>query len=76
MKFYLLECGHVFPADAKEIRCNRCNCSEIKKKLLNVYDGLKGRKAKCRHKEVKSRWDLPGFVYQPEKEYDLYFYGK
>ena len=76
MRFYLLKCGHVFIDNKQEIKCSRCNCNEIDKKLLSAYDGLKGRKAKCKHKEVKSRWDLPGFIYQPEKDYDLYFYGK
>lgn len=76
MRFYLLKCGHVFKATNNKIHCDRCNCSEIDKFLNSAYDGLNGRKARSKNKEVKSRWDLPGFVYQPEKDYDLYLYGR
>ena len=77
MRFYLLKCGHVFKENILEqVHCDRCNCDEIEKKLNSAYDGLENRKAKCKNKYVKSRWDLPGFVYQPEKDYDLYFYGR
>ena len=75
MKYYLLKCGHVF-LGKKDIYCKRCNCNEIDKVFTGVYDGLEGRYAKSKKKIVKSRWDLPGFVYQPEKENDLYFYGR
>ena len=75
MKYYLLKCGHIF-LSKKDIICERCGCREIDKVFNGVYDGLEGRVARSKKKVVKSRWDLPGFVYQPNKDYDLYFYGR
>lgn len=57
------------------IKCNRCNCSEIMFKINGVYDRLEGRVAECNGRRVRSRWDLPGFIWRPEEETDLYFYG-
>ena len=60
----------------KEIRCPRCGCTEIVFEIKSVYDKLENRYAICGDRKVKSRWDLPGFMYRPKEEYDLYFYGK
>lgn len=57
------------------IKCSRCNCSEIMFKINSVYDRLEGRVAECNGRRVRSRWDLPGFIWRPEEETDLYFYG-
>lgn len=77
IKKYLMECNHVATqVRGKYPKCERCNCTKIIKVINSVTDGLEGRYAKCKRKKVKSRWDLPGFVYQPDKEFDLYLYGR
>ncbi len=76
-KMYLMECGHiVIGLKDKDQKCDRCNCTKISKTINSTTDGLEGRYAKSKRKVVKSRWDLPGFVYQPNEEFDLYLYGR
>ena len=71
-----MKCGHLADSiNKKEVKCSRCNCQEIELTIKTVWDYLEGRKARCGDREVKSRWDLPGFVYRPEEKYDKYFYG-
>ena len=78
---FLMKCGHVVSCSYKSqrythfVRCSRCNCTEIKFKLKSVYDRLQGRYAVCGNRKVKSRWDLPGFIYRPNEEFDTFFYG-
>lgn len=77
IRFYLMECNHLASQKrGKYPVCQRCNCTKIVKEIKSVTDGLEGRLAKCKRKSVKSRWDLPGFVYQPDKDFDLYLYGR
>ena len=72
-----MDCNHLIECKKSEIPvCERCNCRIIEKEIISVTDGLDGRIAKCKRKSVKSRWDLPGFVYQPDEDYDLYLYGR
>ena len=76
-KRYLMRCGHmVEEVKGEHPECKRCKCTRIKMKINSVFDGLEGRKAFCKHKSVKSRWDLPGFIYQPDEDFDLYLFGK
>ena len=75
MKYYLMKCNHII-YNKEKIYCERCKCNEVKKLYSNVYENLEGRFAYCKTKKVRSRWDLPGFVYQPEKDFDLYLFGK
>ena len=77
-KKYLMECNHVVSVNnlfLDTIICKRCRCKKIKKILTSNTDCLEGRKAKSRldGRFVKSRWDLPKFIYRPNKDYDLYF---
>lgn len=75
MKYYLMDCGHII-YNKPDIICERCNCSKVKQMYTNVYKGLEGRYAYSKDKKVKSRWDLPGFVYQPDKDFDIYLFGR
>lgn len=79
MPRYLMECNHVVivpKGRAHRACCPRCNCEQIKEKLNTVRSSLDGRYAVCGERKVKSRWDLPGFVYRPEQEYDTFFFGR
>ena len=79
MPRYLMECNHVVivpKGRAHRACCPRCNCEQIKLKLNTVRSSLDGRYAVCGERKVKSRWDLPGFVYRPEQEYDAFFFGR
>lgn len=79
MPRYLMECNHVVivpKGRAHRACCSRCNCERIKEKLNTVRSSLDGRYAVCGERKVKSRWDLPGFVYRPEQEYDVFFFGR
>lgn len=75
---YLMKCGHMVRKRGKLCMCDICNCKEVDRKISNVYDGLEGRYAVNRKndKVVKSRWDLPGFVYLENESVDLYFCNK
>lgn len=59
----------------KSFICPRCRESIFIFKIKNNYTNLEGRYAICGEKKVRSRWDLPGFIYRPKEEYDIYFYG-
>lgn len=85
---YMMECGHVIeyrrlPSRARGARdsrahviaCPRCRCEKIRYKIKTVYDRLENRYAVCGTRKVRSRWDLPGFIYRPEEETDAFFYG-
>lgn len=77
LKKYLMECNHVVVVlKGKTPICTRCNCSKAISLIKSVTDGLEGRYAKSKNKIVRSRWDLPGFVYQPDEEFDIYLYGR
>ena len=71
MKKYLFECGHVSEGN----ECKICGCSSIQFQIHNIKDHLEGREAICNNHIIKSRWDLPGFIYRPNEKYDLYFFG-
>lgn len=71
MKKYLFECGHVSAGD----KCSICGSERIQFQIHNIRDHLDGRFAMCGKKIIKSRWDLPGFIYRPNEEYDLFFFG-
>lgn len=72
-----MDCNHLIKCEKSELPvCKRCNCRIVEKEIVSVTDRLEGRIAKCKRKSVKSRWDLPGFVYQPDEDYDLYLYGR
>ena len=77
MRFYM-KCGHlaIFDPEHNCARCSRCGCTKIEFKITSNYTNLENRKAKYKNKIVKSRWDLPNFVYRPDKEYDLFYYLK
>jgi len=71
MKRFLFECGHVSEGD----HCKICGCERIQFQIHNIRDHLDGRQAMCGKKIIKSRWDLPGFVYRPNEKYDLFLFG-
>lgn len=71
MKYYF-RCGHL--GDNKK-KCDICDCESILFKISTPRDRLQGRKAKYGNRLVDSRWDLPGFVYRPNEEYDVCFHG-
>ena len=71
MKKYLWKCGHVSEGD----KCSICGCVELQFQIHNIRDHLDGRLAICGNKIIKSRWDLPGFIYRPDEEYDLFLFG-
>lgn len=73
---YLMKCGHATTEKDTEGNyfCDECNCKSIERKIISVTDGLVGRKAiNKRGKIVISRWDLPGFIYFPDREFDSFF---
>lgn len=84
MKRYIMKCGHVASVDDyedKEPRCDLCDCTEVVREVQNNTDGLEDRIALCMgHKgkgyaETPSRWNLPFFQYNPDKDYDEYYCG-
>ena len=68
-----MKCGHAITK--REGYCKRCGEKEVVFVAKNVTDRLEGREAVCGEKVVKSRWDLPGFIYRPEKERDEFLWG-
>lgn len=78
---YLMECLHLvtIPTNKKGTQvtpiCERCNNDNVICKIRKVTDLLEGRYAICGNRKVKSRWDLPGFVFRPDDKYDLFFNG-
>lgn len=71
MNKFLWKCGHTSEGDC----CSICGCEQIEFRIHNVRDHLDGRQARCGNKIIKSRWDLPGFIYRPNEEYDLFLFG-
>lgn len=80
---YLMSCGHIAQSmdSSGNPTCIICFPNPksiiVKRKLINMTDGLEGRKAKCAwcNKKTDSRWDLAFFEYKPDKEYDEYYCG-
>ena len=73
-----MECLHIVdPPTDKSVapRCKRCNNDNVICEIRKVTDLLEGRYAKCGNRKVKSRWDLPGFIFRPDDDYDLFFNG-
>jgi hypothetical protein len=78
-----MKCGHI--ADSHDPYgnpvCSSCTefnnkADEIEKECVGNV-GLEGRLAKCVYGDNKtvSRWELSGFNYFPENEFDEYYCG-
>ena len=88
---YLMECGHVAQGKDSRSGAPVCaicigispGATKVAKECTDPKDGLEGRKAKCSgHTSSKgrigiceSKWTLPFFCYQPDKEFDSYYCG-
>lgn len=81
---YLMKCGHV--GNARDEHGSVCCaiCAGIKPEAFQIdkhcsgNDGLEGRTATCLYNcgsKTQSKWELPFFKYQPDKEYDSYYCG-
>lgn len=87
MSRYIMKCGHPdntkleLPDGTKIPACAICGCTDIKKEITELTEGLEDRMAVCnQHKNGKptpipSRWDLPFFEYRPECDTDTYYCG-
>lgn len=76
---FLMKCKHANNArDSKgNPVCVICGCVDVVKKIKQPTDGLEGRTAKCPDcgSTTESRWDLPFFKHNPDREFDSYYCG-
>lgn len=71
----LMKCGHVSMArdDKGNPYCLICDCKEVEDSKPN----LEGRMAHCTEcaSVTNSKWSLPFFGYNEDKDYDSYYCG-
>ena len=74
---YKMKCGHVNNATSNgKPACAICTCFDVDHEVTGK-EGLENRKAKCSDcgRISDSRWNLPFFSHNPDKEYDSYYCG-
>jgi hypothetical protein len=89
MILYLMKCGHLVKVNNSKIVCPICAGSSESEEVVKVIDteknpteGLEGRfayssdsKYELLNTKTPSRWDLPFFHYNIDKDYDDYYDG-
>lgn len=76
---FLMKCKHANNARDRKGNpvCVICGCVDVVKKIELPTDGLEGRTAKCPDcgSMTESKWDLPFFKHNPDREFDSYYCG-